>query len=179
MLRDDPAGGMSFCPKCGGGLMPRILKEGEPPRLVCVQCSFVFYLNPKVAAAAIFSHAGGILLVRRAIEPGVGLWVFPGGFVDLGETVQAAAIRETVEETGLKVGVTGILDVYSHPKGGVVVVVYAADVLGGSVKAGSECQEARSFAPEGLPWDELAFDSTRSALRDYVRRFFPRVRVPR
>jgi ADP-ribose pyrophosphatase YjhB (NUDIX family) len=97
----------------------------------------------------------------------------------VGETVQAAAIRETVEETGLKVGLTGILDVYSQPGAGVVVVVYAADVLGGTLKPGSECQEAKSFAPEALPWEELAFETTRQALRDYVRRFFPRVRVPR
>jgi ADP-ribose pyrophosphatase YjhB (NUDIX family) len=156
-----------------------VIKEGEPPRLVCVRCGFVFYLNPKVAAGALFAYGPGVVLVRRAIDPGAGRWVFPGGFVDVGETVQAAAIRETVEETGLKVGLTGILDVYSQPGAGVVVVVYAADVLGGTLKPGSECQEAKSFAPEALPWEELAFETTRQALRDYVRRFFPRVRVPR
>jgi 8-oxo-dGTP diphosphatase len=179
MLRDDPAQGLRFCPECSAGLMPRILKEGEPPRLVCVRCNFVFYLGPKVAAGAIFSEETGIVLVRRAIDPGRGLWVFPGGFLDVGETAPAAAVRETREETGLKVSLTGILDVYSFPGVNVVVVVYAADCVGGTRQAGDECLEVKSFSPEALPWDDLAFESTRAALRDYVRRFFPRVRLSR
>jgi hypothetical protein len=77
------------------------------------------------------------------------------------------------------VSLTGILDVYSFAGSEVAVVVYAAEVVGGTLKACDECDEARAFAPEEIPWGELAFDSTRAALRDYVRRFFPRVRIPR
>src|SRR5687768_13497255 len=168
-----------FCPRCGGALAARALKASEPPRLVCAACEFVFYLDPKVAACAICMLDGGIVLLRRTIEPGAGKWVFPGGFVDRGESVAAAAVRETMEEVNLKVSLTGILDVYSFPGSHVVVVVYAAEVVGGDLFACDECDEVKVFPPESLPWDDLAFESTRAALRDYVRRFYPRARVPR
>ncbi len=158
--------GYRFCPRCGGTLAWRVLKESEPQRLVCQACEFVFYLDPKVAACTICMVDGGIVLLKRSIEPRLGTWVFPGGFVDRGEAVSAAAVRE-------------ILDVYSFPSSEVVVVVYAAEVVGGTLCAGDECSDARAFPPESIPWGELAFESTRAALRDYVHRFFPRVRVPR
>jgi ADP-ribose pyrophosphatase YjhB (NUDIX family) len=168
-----------FCPRCAGPLSARSLKDGEPDRLVCAACEYVFYLDPKVAACTICMVDGGIVPLRRAIEPQLGKWVFPGGFVDRGEQVTDAAVRETLEEVNLRVGISGILDAYSFPGSPVVVIVYAAEVLGGDLAAGDETLEVRVFAPEELPWDELAFDSTRAALRDYVRRFFPRVHLPR
>jgi 8-oxo-dGTP diphosphatase len=168
-----------FCPRCGGGLESRVVKAGEAERLVCLSCSTVHYLNPKVAACAIFMVNGGIVLLKRAIEPQIGKWVFPGGFVDRGETLQGAAVRETFEEVGSRISVTGILDVYSYAGHGVAVAVYAAEAVGGSLEARDEALEVRAFKPEELPWDDLAFESTRSALKDYLRRFFPRVRVPR
>jgi hypothetical protein len=87
--------GYRFCPRCGGALAWKVLKESEPQRLVCQACAFVFYLDPKVAACTICMVDGGIVLLRRTIEPRIGTWVFPGGFVDRGEAVSAAAIRET------------------------------------------------------------------------------------
>jgi ADP-ribose pyrophosphatase YjhB (NUDIX family) len=168
-----------FCARCGGKLDPRALKPGEPDRLVCADCGFIFYLDPKVAACTICMVDGGIVLARRGIEPEVGKWVFPGGFVDRGEAVAAAAVRETQEEVNLRVSLLGILDAYSFPGSDVVVIVYAADVVGGELKACDECVEVRTFPPEAIPWGELAFPSTRAALRDYLRRFFPRVRMPR
>jgi len=174
-----PAGTYQYCPKCGSPLDPRTLKEGEPKRLVCGSCAFVFYQNPKVAACVICMVDGGIVLLKRAIEPQLGRWVFPGGFVDLGEPIQSAAVRETLEEVNLRVSLTGILDVYSFERHEVVVVVYAGEVVGGSLEAKDECLEVKAFPPESLPWDELAFESTRAALRDYLRRFFPRTRFPR
>lgn len=171
--------GYRFCPRCGGTLVWRVVKPTEPQRLVCEGCGFVFYLDPKVAACTICMVDGGIVLLRRTIEPRIGTWVFPGGFVDRGEPVAAAAVRETLEESNLRVTLTGILDVYSFTGSEVVVVVYAAEVVGGTLSPGDECDAARAFPPEAIPWGELAFESTRAALRDYVRRFFPRVRVPR
>src|SRR5262245_62171772 len=102
-----------FCPECGGPLAERELKDGDPARLVCIQCGFVSYLDPKLAACTISMLGGGVVLLRRAVEPQKGKWVFPGGFVDRGETVPGAAVRETWEEVGLRVTLTGILDVYS------------------------------------------------------------------
>ena len=170
---------LRFCPRCAGALAAKSLKAGEPPRLVCGACGFVFYLDPKVAACTICMLDGGIVLLRRSIEPQIGKWVFPGGFVDRGEPVTAAAVRETLEEVNLKVSLMGILDVSSFPGSPVVVVVYAAEYVSGELKACDECDEVKVYPPEKIPWDDLAFESTRAALRDYVRRFFPRVRVPR
>jgi 8-oxo-dGTP diphosphatase len=173
------ASSFKYCPKCGASLVSRMLREGEPERLICSACGFVFYLDPKVAACAICVVDGGIVLLRRGIQPQFGKWVFPGGFVDRGESVPQAAVRETFEEVGLRVSVSGVVDVYSYPGEDVVVVVYAADVIGGKLQVGDEAEDVTAFAPEQIPWDELAFQSTSEALKDYLRRFFPRVRVPR
>src|SRR5436189_55188 len=91
-----------FCPVCGAGLSSRLLKPGEPERLVCGGCDFVFYLDPKVAAGTLVTVEGRLLLLRRAIEPRYGMWVFPGGFVDRGEHPEQPAIREAREEPGIE-----------------------------------------------------------------------------
>jgi hypothetical protein len=75
----------SFCPKCGGELALRSLKASEPARLVCSRCQFVFFLDPKVAAGALFTLGGGVVMLQRSITPGLGKWVFPGGYVDRGK----------------------------------------------------------------------------------------------
>jgi ADP-ribose pyrophosphatase YjhB (NUDIX family) len=168
-----------FCPRCGHGLEPRVIKEGEEARPACAACRYVAYLDPKLAACTVFMHDGGIVLLQRAQPPEKGKWVFPGGFVNRGEPVDEAAIRETFEEVNLRVGLTGILDVYSFPGEATAVVVYAAHVLSGTLEARDESTEVKVFPPEALPWDSLAFATTRAALRDYLRRFFPRVRPPR
>ncbi|MCI0371063.1 MAG: NUDIX hydrolase [candidate division NC10 bacterium] len=159
-----------FCPRCGAALLLRRLKPGEPERLACSGCGCIFFQDPKLAACTICPLDGGIVLVRRAIEPGYGKWVFPGGYVDRGEAVAAAAIRETLEETSLEVAIRELVNVYSYPGNAVVVVVYVAQVLGGQLRAGDETLEARVFPPAALPWPELAFPSTEEALRDYLRR---------
>ena len=107
------------------------------------------------------------MLTRRSINPGKGLWTFPGGFVDWGETVTDGAMRETFEETGLKVDLTGLLNVYTYP-GAPVIVVYKARVIGGTLTTCDENDALEWVAPERIPWDELAFQSTREALREWV-----------
>ena len=168
-----------FCPLCASPLERRVVKEGELRRPVCEDCGFVAYSNPRLAAGAIAVVDGGIVLLKRANEPQKGRWVFPGGFVERGEEVSAAAIRETLEEVRLRVGLTGILDAYSFPGQDVVIVVYAAHVLSGRPEVGDETEAVACFKPEDIPWEELGFDTTRAALRDYLRRFYPLVRVPR
>jgi 8-oxo-dGTP pyrophosphatase MutT (NUDIX family) len=94
--------GYNFCPHCSGRLGLREIKDGEPERLVCEACGFIFYQGPKLVAATIFELDGGILLTQRAIEPGYGKWTFPGGFVERGERAETAAEREALEEAGVR-----------------------------------------------------------------------------
>ncbi len=158
-----------FCPQCGGLLQKRLLKSGEPERLVCTACGFVFYIDPKLAAIALVPLDGGLVLVRRAIDPGYGLWVVPGGFVDAGEPVQEAVVRETLEETHLTVQVKRLFNVYSYRNHRTVVLAFLTEYLKGELAAGDETLEARVFRPQEIPWEKIAFSSTRDALREYLK----------
>jgi 8-oxo-dGTP diphosphatase len=159
-----------FCPACGGQLESRRLKVAEPERPVCRGCGFVIYLDPKVAVGTII-RAGDdqLVLVRRAIEPGYGLWVFPGGYVDRGEEITAAAIREAREESGLDVQIDSLVNIYSYGGQSPIIIVYAATAIGGDLCGDDECLEAGLFRAENIPWEELAFRSTTDALRDYFK----------
>lgn len=159
-----------FCPVCGEALEPRVLKASEPKRLVCTNgaCGFVFYLDPKIAVGTVIKvEDEQVVLVRRAIEPGYGKWVFPGGYVDRGEEITLAAIREAREESGLDVRIDRLINIYSYPGRTPIIVVYAATCIGGALQVDDEGLEARAFDARTIPWDELAFRSTREALRDY------------
>ena len=157
-----------FCPRCATALQSRVIKTGEPARLVCDGCDFIMFLDPKLAAGCIAEIDGGIVMVRRSIEPGYGKWVFPGGYVDRGERVEQAAAREMLEESGVEVQVDSLLGVYSYEHRPIVVIVYTGKVTGGVLVAADESLEAEAFAPEDIPWGELAFPSTFEALRDYI-----------
>jgi 8-oxo-dGTP diphosphatase len=163
-----------FCPRCGGDLEKRIVKATEPKRLVCQNCSFIFYQDPKVVAGTIFTVTGGIVLLKRGVEPEMGKWVFPGGYVDRGESVDDAAIRETKEECQLDVKLSSLLNVYSYPGSPNIIVVYAAEVVGGELAAADESVEAGSFLPSEIPWENLAFASTKDALNDYIKLYLKR-----
>jgi len=157
-----------FCPQCGGKLASRSLRAGDPSRLVCEACDFIFYLDPKVATGVIVPFDGGIVLVRRAIDPSYGKWVFPGGYVDRGETLEGAAIRETREEAGLDVRLTRLVGLYSYAGKPVILAVFAGEATGGVLAVDDESLEIKVFPPDGIPWNELAFPSTSQALRDYL-----------
>ena len=157
-----------FCPLCGGALAERLIKAGEPKRLVCAGCGFIFYIDPKLAVLALVPHQGGLVMVRRAIEPGYGLWVVPGGFVDLGETVEEAVVRETQEETGITVEVVRLLKVHSYRHSRTVLLSYITEYVSGELTAGDEELEVRVFRPDDIPWEGIAFSSTRDALREYL-----------
>jgi len=135
-----------FCPQCGGSLEKRHLKEGEPPRLVCTRCGFVFYIDPKLAAIAVVPLDGGVVMVRRSIDPGYGLWVVPGGFVDVGERVEEAVVRETLEEVHLQVQVERLLNVYSYPDSTTVVVGYLTQYLAGELAGAMKVWRPGSLA---------------------------------
>jgi ADP-ribose pyrophosphatase YjhB (NUDIX family) len=160
-----------FCASCGGALLAtKGLNAGGAP-YVCSSCGLPVYEDPKVAAAVVVRTKEGILLLRRAQrDRAYGKWILPGGHVDRGEVVLEAARREVLEETGLRVEMTGLLDVYSYTNYPWVLVVYTATANGGRLRPSPEALEIRAFNEQDMPWDELGYESTAHALRDYIAR---------
>src|SRR5438105_5142801 len=145
-----------FCARCGGPMEPRLLKATEPERLVCARCSFVHYIDPKVAVGTIIADdTGRIVLVKRAIEPGYGKWVFPGGFIDRGETVEAAAMREAREECGLAVWLDRLVNIYWYPGVAVIIISFAATAVGGCLACDHSSMEGQLFATPESQGEEL------------------------
>lgn len=163
-----------FCPLCGSRLERRPLPPVGKPEMICSGCGFVYFLSQKVVAGTIPMEDGRVLLTRRAIHPAHGKWTFPGGYVDWGEPVDAAAIRETYEETGLTVELGGLVGVYSYPAAPVVIVVYEARVTAGTITVCHENDRVEWVATREIPWEELAFPSTTAALRDFLASRGPR-----
>ena len=156
-----------FCPECGQPVAERMLEADHRPRLVC-PVGHVTWRNPRLVVGTLPVQSGRVYLARRAIEPGAGLWAYPGGFLELGEATQEGARRETEEETELRVEIGRLVGVYSRPHVGIVTVVYEASVVGGRPEPAAETTEVRAFGPDEIPWDELAFSTVDSALRDWV-----------
>lgn len=161
------------CPHCGARLATRRPAGDSRDRLVCSACGFVFYMGLKVAAGTVAVHEGRIVLVRRGVPPGEGLWSFPCGYAEVSETLESCAVRETAEETGLEVRLTGLLGAYSYPPevddvSRVAVLAYAAEVVGGTPAAGDDATDVRLVLPSEIPWDDLAFRSSHDALRDWL-----------
>lgn len=150
-----------FCPRCG-----QTAEVEFPRRIVCSHCGYAAYYNPKPVAAAIpVDEQGRVILLRRGFDPARGLWTFPGGFVDLGESVEQAARRETEEELRIEVELGPLVGVYSRAEDRVVLIVYRGRALG-SPQTTEEAIEVVAFSPAEIPWGELAFWSTEQALRD-------------
>ena len=161
---------MRYCSSCGGPLQERLLPTEDRPRLVCERCGFILYQNPKIVVGAIPLSDGRAVLVRRGLEPSRGKWTFPGGFLEIGETPEEGAARETREETGLGIEITDLLGVYSRREIDIVVIVYLARIVDGAPTLTRETLEIGSFAPWEIPWDDLAFPTTLWALTDWARR---------
>jgi ADP-ribose pyrophosphatase YjhB (NUDIX family) len=157
-----------FCSACGGTLAERWQPNEARHRLACNGCGRIQYHNPTVVAGVLLERDGRVLLLRRAYPPRAGAWVFPGGFVELGETAEQAAQRECLEEVAVTARLDALLGVYSRPGPGVVVVVYRGAVIDGDPRAAHEATDVRWFAPEQIPWSELAFDTTEAALHDWA-----------
>ena len=120
-------------------------------RSVCTDCGLVAYVDPKLAAVVLVSRNGQLLMVRRAMEPQLGKWSFPSGYVDRGEVVEHAAVREVKEETNIEVEIVGLIGLYSRADSPVVLAAYAATVVGGELRAGVEAQDVRFFRHDELP----------------------------
>lgn len=156
--------GPSFCPRCAGRLSDRLVQDRVRP--VCEACGAVFWIDPKVAVAVIVPWECGVLLGRRAIEPGLGLWSFPSGYVDRGEVPEEAARREVWEETKLDVRISGLVGVYATAGDPVILIVYAAEVVSGDAQPGPEMTELAGFRPGRFP--PMAFDHDVKIVGDWL-----------
>jgi ADP-ribose pyrophosphatase YjhB (NUDIX family) len=151
----------------------------ERPRLVCAACGQIAYVNPRLVVTTIpITDDGRVLLIRRGFEPGRGLWAQPGGFLEVDETVTEGAVRETVEETGLDVVPSEIVGLYARLEAAVIVLVYEARIVGGEARTGPEALEIETFAPEDIPWPEIAFRTTWWALVDWLASRRPDLKPP-
>jgi ADP-ribose pyrophosphatase YjhB (NUDIX family) len=174
------AASLNYCTRCGASLRFGAVDGEIRERLACAACGFIAYVNPRLVVTTIPVDAeGNVVLLRRGIEPGRGWWAQPGGFLEVDETVTEAAIRETLEETGLIVQPGEIVGLYSRLEAAVVVLAFEAQVVGGSYRLNPEALEIRAFAPESIPWQGIAFKTTYWAIRDWLRRRRPDLRVPR
>ena len=159
---------MNYCTQCGSPVIRKIPAGDNLPRHICGQCQLVHYHNPKIVAGCIPEWEYQILLCRRAIEPKSGFWTFPAGFMEIGESTEQAAIRETQEEAQADVEITALHAVLSLPHIGQVYLVFRGRMLTPAYKAGTESLEARIFPLSGIPWDQIAFPVVHEALRRYV-----------
>ncbi|HSF82535.1 MAG TPA: NUDIX hydrolase [Anaerolineales bacterium] len=154
---------VNYCPRCGTQLTLETKFGRERP--VCPACGWVFFPDPKVAVAVLVEQDAKVLLVRRSIDPKRGCWTLPAGFLDAGEHPAQAAERECLEETGLKVQVSELIDVLSgqeHPRGAHIILFYRADIISGTLFPNDDVDRAAFFALDSLP--QLAFESTRQIL---------------
>lgn len=150
-----------------GNFVRRVPEGDNRVRLVCTDCGFVNYENPKVVVGSVCGWEETVLLCRRAIDPRPGFWTLPAGYMELHETTAEGALREAWEEACARIALDGVLAVYSIPRLSQVQVIYRARLLTPEVAAGPESAEVGLFRWEQIPWDDLAFPSVRWALNHY------------
>jgi 8-oxo-dGTP diphosphatase len=165
--------GYRFCPFCSAVLEEALLDGNH--RLACSskECDFVYYHNPVPAAGAILVEDGKVLLVKRAHPPRIGDWCLPAGFMEWSEHPSVTAVREVKEETGLEIKILSFFDVYSgsdDPRTNAALMLYLAEIVGGTLCAGDDAMEVGWFSLNDLP-SNIAFVSHRQALADYIMKF--------
>ncbi len=160
---------MKYCSACGAPVTQKIPPGDNVLRFVCETCQAIHYHNPKIVAGCIPEWEDRILLCRRAIDPRSGLWTFPAGFMEIGETTEEAAARETKEEAQADVEILSLYAVLSMPNIGQVYMVFRGRMLEPKFGAGAESLEVELFRREDIPWEKIAFPVVAEALRRYVR----------
>ena len=172
-------GSVRYCARCGAELAPAMPPEENRERLVCTACGQVAYINPRMVVTTLpVTESGEVVLLRRGIEPAYGTWAQPGGFLEVDETVAEAAVRETLEETGLVVSPGELVGIYSRLEAAVVTLVFEAPIVGGTARTTPEALEVRAFAADTIPWDGLGFKTSWWAIRDWVRLRHPDATTP-
>jgi len=173
------AASLRYCTRCRAELEFGAVEGEDRNRLACRSCGLVSYVNPRLVVTTIpVTDAGEVVLLRRGIEPGRGWWAQPGGFLEVDETVTEAAIRETLEETGLIVEPGEIVGLYTRLEAAVVVLALEARVVGGDVRLNREALEIQAFRADAIPWEAIAFTTSHWALHDWVKRRHPEANPP-
>lgn len=158
---------MKFCSACGAAVALRIPDDDSRPRHVCTACGTVHYQNPNMVIGSLPEWKDKILLCRRAIEPRLGLWTLPGGFMENGESTTQAAIRETLEEANARIEIGELYSMYSLPYINQVHLLFRARLLDLDFSPGIESLEVRLFGEAEIPWDEIAFRPIRFSLEHF------------
>ncbi len=158
---------MKFCSNCGSRVALRVPSGDTLPRHVCDQCHVIHYQNPRMVVGCIPEWEDRILLCRRAIEPRLGLWTVPAGYMENGETTFQGAMRETLEEANARVEIGALYALYNIPHINQVYILFRGRLLDVDVHAGAETLEIRLMAEGEIPWDQIAFASVRNTLRHY------------
>ena len=158
---------MKFCSDCGAAVSLKIPAGDSLPRYVCDGCATIHYQNPKMIVGCIAEWENRILLCRRAIEPRMGLWTVPAGFMENGETTAQGASRETLEEANARVEVGPLYAMYNIPHINQVYILFRARLLDLDFSAGTESLEVKLFDEKDVPWDTIAFATVRNTLHHY------------
>ena len=158
---------MNFCANCGHETTDKIPLGDHQTRQVCTHCGNIHYVNPKVICGALALWENKVLLCRRAIEPRYGLWTLPAGYMELFETMEQGAARETREEAEAEIKIEQLYCMYNIPRIGQIYALFKAQLIDGKFGAGEESIECRLFDKHEIPWTELAFPSVERTLRHY------------
>ncbi|WP_257274916.1 NUDIX hydrolase [Endozoicomonas sp. ONNA1] len=158
---------MNFCSECGAKVSKKIPCGDNRLRDVCDDCGKIHYQNPLIVAGCLPVYEGKVLLCKRAIEPRRGYWTLPGGFMELGETLEQAALRETMEEAGAEVTLQSLYTLFNIVHVSQLSVFFLAHLDKPEFCAGEESEAVALFSEEDIPWDELAFNTISRTLRHY------------
>ena len=158
---------MNFCVICGHKTTEKIPLCDHQLRRVCTDCGNIHYINPKVICGALVLFENKVLMCRRAIEPRYGLWTLPAGYMELFETMEQGAARETREEAEAEIDIEQLYCMYNIPRIEQIYVLFKANLIDGQFGAGEETIESRLFSEDEIPWSELAFPSVEHTLRHY------------
>lgn len=158
---------MKYCNMCGSTVELRVPEGDNLPRHICAQCGEIHYLNPKVLVGCLPRWQDKILLCRRAIEPRLGFWTLPAGFLENNESTAEGAIRETREEATAEVRLADLFTLFSLPHISQVYVMYLADLVAPQFGPSQESSEVALFAEHEIPWEQIAFPVVEQTLRLY------------